>query len=867
MFIVEVALQGVAGFPPLVRLSLEPGVNVARTECSRARRALVDVVYHTLYPDPARHHATVEWVDPDAEDSRVAVTFFGRDRMTYRLIRNLRTGGVNLYRFEAERQKYRLLTQAVTEAAQFVRVQQQLPDDIGYERLFVYAPESMPSQKDAARTRSGHPVTGSFDRGPSAPGLPVSPRRSISAMVVSGPPEGRSSSIQSVLGPSVFSGRAAPAIHSVLAERSLDEHGATARSPDALRAELARWRTQLDQVKDAEDTENELDRLQRRKTELVEVVRSAGLLRDELDDLRRQLEAEGVLAELPRGFAERLRVHEQREMRYQNELARFDKENDRLRRELAAASVVPLIRDPYFVLGIGAAVLFIAAAAILVRPWIALLNIPAAFIAAAGALRYIADREHRYRAGLRVKAAEDHRDRVEKQHRLDTAVVTRMLKRSGVDSAAMLRDRVQRYEVRRASYEQARVRLEQLLADGSVDRAEQEAGRLEQQIETLERRVVGLAVHEPAATLERRILDLEAELESVLGSSTEEPAASTDPEPPAVSTRDARPGPTLPAFPDPPPARPTDPPPSPSLWRERPAVAGPRELPPPRPPPRSLIDRSRSGVRVTPATEPGSDALGQFSAYVVRRTPESVPEPPGLESEDRAPPFTTSSGLGSVATDSLFDFEGGALTEDDEEDGYGTGYGSPSSSPGEPDSKLRSAGPCGWWAASAGGGSGGFGDGTGAPSGGDGGSEPRDRSRELVESARAVLQVPVGTLAAKLQVRMGQYLAALTERRYARVQFSPRGAIRVGPKGSGALERYIDLTPDVVDEVDAAIRFCLAEAILRERHVPILVDDPFIELDARRRKLLGQMIQYLGRATQVFVVTPGDGIEGHPISW
>ena len=900
MFIVEVALQGVAGFPALVRLSLEPGVNVARTDQASVRRAMVDLVYHTLYPHPRRRD-TRRWAAPGAKDSRVAVTFFGRDHVTYRLIREVRTGGVKLYRFETDRQKYRLFTQDVAEAAQFVRVQQQLPDEVSYERLFVYAPESMPSRGEGASTRSGHPLTvGTADVVPSGPGMPAGRFSSGAVVPPRMPPAPPPPRVHNVLGPAEASAAGPPGIRSALAEQQLEDDRANRGSAAEMREEIARLRARLEHVRNAEEVQGELDRVHRRRAELVEVVEAAGLLRSELEDLKRAVQEQSSLAELPDGFEAHLRGHEEREAWYRGEAVRIHQESRRLSEELEGAAVLPLGRDRYFVFGMVAAVLFVGAAIGLERPWMALLNVPAALIAAAAAFRYVADRENRFRVGLRVKAVEEHRDRIDQQHRSDTAAVQRMLRRFGVDSASALLERVKRYQKRRVSYEEAKARLERLMADGSVDQAEREVHRLEARAEALEALIVGVSSHESADAIERKIRKLKSRLEAMTPrrrpASTREfsksgfaaisaefagdqeagpPVLGKTSVPGLVMRSDDLPGSDLPAFPQPPPLTSTDPPPSrEASARERSTVMGTPESSPrraaSRAPSRAPIDRSRSGVRVTPAAV-DPEPTSEFSAFVIDRNPASIPEPPGLEPEDGTPAFASGTlpPSSKEAVESLFDFEGRILGEEDEEEGYGSGYGTARTSTGEPGSELRSpASPQeGWLAVSSEGGAGNFGDGGGPPPRGASWVDPADRSRELIESARDVLQLPVEKLAAKIETRMGQYLSALTRRRYNRVKITPRGAVQVGLRGSADLERYCDLSRQTLDEVDAAVRFCLAEAVLRQYHVPMLIDDPFLKLDAHRRKLLAQMLQYLGRATQIVVLTPFKGIEGHSLSW
>jgi len=52
-----------------------------------------------------------------------------------------------------------------------------------------------------------------------------------------------------------------------------------------------------------------------------------------------------------------------------------------------------------------------------------------------------------------------------------------------------------------------------------------------------------------------------------------------------------------------------------------------------------------------------------------------------------------------------------------------------------------------------------------------------------------------------------------------------------------------------------AVRIALAEQLLKEAPMFVLMDDPFVDLDATRRKLAAQVLQELGERTQVIVLT------------
>src|SRR5688572_18369904 len=153
MILVELALQGAKGFPPLVRMGLKPGINIFRCPDPTLRSAVVDATYHTLFPDPSRGSATAHLVG--AAQTRIALTFFGRDKITYRILRDASNGATKLYKFDPAQNQYQLFTAVAQEVAQYLRVQQRLPDEVGYERLFLFSRETLPSKGAQARSRSG----------------------------------------------------------------------------------------------------------------------------------------------------------------------------------------------------------------------------------------------------------------------------------------------------------------------------------------------------------------------------------------------------------------------------------------------------------------------------------------------------------------------------------------------------------------------------------------------------------------------------------------------------------------------------------------------------------------------------------------
>ena len=204
----------------------------------------------------------------------------------------------------------------------------------------------------------------------------------------------------------------------------------------------------------------------------------------------------------------------------------------------------------------------------------------------------------------------------------------------------------------------------------------------------------------------------------------------------------------------------------------------------------------------------------------------------------------------------MFDFGGAYIGGDDEDDEPNK----PRRSKGGGSDDGAGASGAGLWAAGSGGrGMSGIG---GVPGYGDGDYAPPDRSCALVGAAVDLLSVEVDVLAERLVPRLAQYLEAFTEGRYAAAVMGPRGEIALCPPDGDPVP-YPDLPADVGDVVDVALRFALAESVLRRYRFPILIDDPFCDLGPRRRHLFGQMLAYFAQGTQLVVATSQEDLPGN----
>ncbi len=890
MMFVELALQGVRGFPRLHRVAMRPGLNIARSTNDALRRTFFDVLYHTLYPDPSRAQATAALADPNASQSRVALTFYGRDKVGYKLIRDTVTGSTKLYKYDAGEKKYRLFSEVSTEAAQFVRVQQQLPDEVAFERLFMFDLVQRPSLGSDARTRSGAPIASGEDS-------------------MSGPPARMMSGVMPR--PDTPLGGIGSALNytNALVQSELDkpDSGASEAATGAeRRQQLEQLKVDLPVVMRAELAQAELDQIQTQRTDLAELARKLTEARAQVAQLEAYINP--AFAELPDGIADRIRTYEARERKFAEEVHRMTEEQRRLLYE--ADRVPSLWRDRYFWAGLGGAIGCLMLGVLSRRAELAVANLPFGVVAVTAAFKWVKELEDRYRLRLKSGGIAKQLERMQRNHELDTAATRKLIKVLGTSDSGELIDQVEAHESMKKDLTKARKVVEVLELEPLATRAESELRRLDAAAEELETVVVGAQGGRMSSDqIRRRIRALEEDLglppsdlpadfrvDPLMGGAFDAAFARAEaaevsgsmPEPVAWVEHTAMPfgdqvgsgrepaAARLPPMPAP--GQPIAAEGSPTS-RSRSVVAGarPRETSVPgvvahRSASMGMPPRSRSRSTIAPSPigsgplEPAATPTGPLGSPhgSQARLPAARSGGNPAAGRNQAP---LPAGFEAAAEDGdpADDPRGGRI-------GYGTGYGSPRGGGG---SRGSSGGSRASGAAlpglfmvglgGGGGGLGGYGAGAyGAGGAGDGTPPTPDRSRDLVQAAIDVVQVQVDDLEGRLAPRLGQYLAALTDKRYRRATFGPRGEVRVASKTDDFVA-YTELDADVVDLVDAAIKLALVEMVVREFRIPVLLDDPFADFPKGRRKLMGQMLAYLSSATQVIMATPVPDLQGHTL--
>ena len=166
---VEFALQGVRGFLPSVRVSLKPGYWTLLPNTPGA--PLVGLTSELCFPDGRGGDARYASAE-GGTTSKAALWIVGRDRATYRILRELGRSGA-LHRVNPATRGHDLVTEEPTEMAQFLRAQVGFPPRGRYETLFTFTSGQLPSKRPR---RSAGPAARAAAAGfTPAPETPIDP--------------------------------------------------------------------------------------------------------------------------------------------------------------------------------------------------------------------------------------------------------------------------------------------------------------------------------------------------------------------------------------------------------------------------------------------------------------------------------------------------------------------------------------------------------------------------------------------------------------------------------------------------------------------------------------------------------------------
>jgi vacuolar-type H+-ATPase subunit D/Vma8 len=132
-----------------------------------------------------------------------------------------------------------------------------------------------------------------------------------------------------------------------------------------------------------------------------------------------------------------------------------------------------------------------------------------------------------------------------------------------------------------------------------------------------------------------------------------------------------------------------------------------------------------------------------------------------------------------------------------------------------------------------------------------------DPTPALLSVAAEHAQSDPAALASQVRDRCGQYLAALSDRRFTAVELDARaGATLVD---GNKRVRAADLLGRDIDLFSVALRLALVEKLSTGLRVPLLIEDLDALVEAARHAPLARMIKHLGTLTQVLHLTASQG--------
>lgn len=141
-----------------------------------------------------------------------------------------------------------------------------------------------------------------------------------------------------------------------------------------------------------------------------------------------------------------------------------------------------------------------------------------------------------------------------------------------------------------------------------------------------------------------------------------------------------------------------------------------------------------------------------------------------------------------------------------------------------------------------------------------GGMEPLEDPGPLVLGlAGDLLATDVAAVIGMMRERCAQYFSALTDRRYAGVEWDRDGRTTV-VAASGRRVPVGELPPREVDLFFLSLRLTVVEKVSARVKLPLIVEDALAGLDESRLPLVGRMLKHLGTLTQVLHVTPHPGL-------
>lgn len=288
MILLELALQGVKGFPQSAKVALRPGYNVllGATDKTPLARLLELLLFAGDEGQPS-----VELIASAGQPSRAGLTLLGKDGVTYRLVGDFASGGRALLKLDAATQKFTTLSERGSEVGQFLRGALGLPSRKMFTEMFSTTVASLPSRAG----KSGQPAkpgAGSAKAPPDKPG---------------------------------FSGRKALDVEDLPTD------------PAVLRATLEKLRTELQQAREFVASQDKVSDLTQEIMRLESGLSALRKMEAEERDLAMELGKYAAAESLPAGVEERIKKMDQLQKRRDDAIVRIGREREQLQALLETA--------------------------------------------------------------------------------------------------------------------------------------------------------------------------------------------------------------------------------------------------------------------------------------------------------------------------------------------------------------------------------------------------------------------------------------------------------------------------------------------------------------------------------------------------
>jgi TolA-binding protein len=532
MRILELVVQGVPGSPGTLRLPLGAGTTVLHPGPIPLPlgRLLAFALYDESVEPPAELRA------PEAETSRVGLTLQDPGGAVYRIVRDLKTGAVQLARYAADSKTFTPVSSRAAEACQYLRSQARVPGEDLFRDLLWIGAANLPSrytpplseERGGVRRRLAAPVMG---------GAAAAARYEAEAAGGrGGPPSARFG------GGGADTGFGAPALGGGGQDSGTGGWGGLAASGpapdpfahlsvDARKEKLADLEKRKAALDEADELQFALDGKQRALFENEQKRSRVTALEKEVAQLQAALaEFEGMPA-VGDDLAKAIRGYAFQKDRLDKALARIDEERERLDEALGAPPAMP-IHDPILKAGAGAVLAF-TALAIFFEPvrWLLFLNPLALGVVAFSLLEWIGEQEAFSGLDAKRKALDARAEQAKRTFELDTVTVRGAMKQLRVEKVEDLEKRLEGRHQAESRHAEARARLEQTHASPEFSALSSEAETLAAEIADLESRLrASGAVGVSPADLMRDIEALRASVERAERGET----APATPDPPAA---------------------------------------------------------------------------------------------------------------------------------------------------------------------------------------------------------------------------------------------------------------------------------------------------------------------------------------------